>query len=461
MIGDSTGKYRSSNRARYKELIVGILVAASVVVSLRAGWSLFNGISSVSSLHEEVQEIRDDVAEFTRLHRWDQTKVNKFRNRLNAIDGSENKDIQSLQSQVAELEREFHILKLNTNPIVKTDVEPEVNVGVKFADQMRYVRENMMSSDLHRCEWIQKLLDGDEALGPRLRKSGIDREVKNKNPFWLKAPLLHTRNPETSEDIMILKYNYYPGTGTQRTLKFNNTVKVLLSHQELIRLTGIPSRIFPKLHGFCNTMTIKGDVKPTHVLAVEFIDHDLQDLPKPSNFQECADRATKALDLFAEMDEHLHLTLVDFKPGQWMARSDGTLVLQDVDDIVEPGDISPYPDQQSYLINRLAAANRRPVKEVKDIYFSKMFPDQRLTIRYSSASMSSLLDDLGFKWGRDCQGTPTGFNHCLDLLRKWFQTLEEDWPTPLQIKNAFVSCSSNQYFNRTARVPAPWRDLTL
>ena len=158
------------------------------------------------------------------------------------------------------------------------------------------------SSSYDRCEWIQKLLDDNVAVGAPLPEPGKPRAG---GVFWLKEPLLHTRiaNDGEEEDVMILRYKIYnkDPSWTQHTDKFTNTVKVLE------QFGGSSIGIFPKLYGYCK------DIDGFHVLAVEFVDKLMEELDPPETLKECVNRATDVLKLFETLDKKYHMTLVDFK----------------------------------------------------------------------------------------------------------------------------------------------------
>ena len=59
---------------------------------------------------------------------------------------------------------------------------------------------------------------------------------------------------------------------------------------------------------------------------VEFVPYLIDNLPRPTTLRQCVDRAVEAVGLFAALDEQ-RLAMMDFKPGQWMARLDGSLAL--------------------------------------------------------------------------------------------------------------------------------------
>eukprot|EP00510_Aplanochytrium_minuta_P002016 CAMPEP_0184021510 /NCGR_PEP_ID=MMETSP0954-20121128/9978_1 /TAXON_ID=627963 /ORGANISM="Aplanochytrium sp, Strain PBS07" /LENGTH=369 /DNA_ID=CAMNT_0026303557 /DNA_START=99 /DNA_END=1209 /DNA_ORIENTATION=- len=285
--------------------------------------------------------------------------------------------------------------------------------------------------DYDQCEWIEKLLKDGEPVGPPLPKAGKARKA---GIFWLKSPLLHTRvksstiptlsnsrgsvwgeDPEV--DIMVLKYNIY--NEVQHKQKFSNTVKVLEKY------SNDKYRLFPKLYGHCR------DYDGFHTLVVEFIDYNLLDLDSPRTLEKCVERADKALLLFQTLDEEYNMTLVDFKPGQWMARKDGTLVLQDVDDIVPTFSPNPYKDQIEWHKKSLARANKVDFSEVDRRWKTDMFPEDKYTIRYPVLAFDILLNDLGFRWNsNDCDGINSRFNACKEKVLRWTRSLSQDFPSP-------------------------------
>jgi len=321
----------------------------------------------------------------------------------------------------------------NPDTLVQKDKETEI----------KFDETNWLESPLHKCMWIKDRLKNDKPIGKALPQSGSAGGGK----FWLKQPVLHTKDPDSGMEIMILKYNVYEGNGNpnQDTEKFSNTVQVLLKNTK--------TTIFPKLFGFCSKL------EGFNYIAVEYIDHDMADLAVPTTLSGCVSRARKALKLFGDLDEQLHLTLTDFKPGQWMARATGELVLQDIDDILMPRSKSPYPDQVSWLKNRIKSSKGlNSLYEVDKAFQTKLFPRGELNIRYVTINTELLLDDLGFNWHRDCQMT-SEFKVCKKKLITWSQTFEDDWPTPNQLVEALDSCEKNGTFERTTRKPADWRDL--
>jgi len=302
------------------------------------------------------------------------------------------------------------------------------------------LRHEKRIKDLERCEWIRDKLRRNDSIGPPLPQSGVARKGVT---FWLKSPELHTRDDESGDEIMILKYNVY--NPTQHTEKFENTIKVLTEYPE--------EKIFPKLYGYCR------DIDGFHYVAVEFIKFDVNNLPRPESLESCVRRAEEVVGLFARLDEKYHMLLADIKPGQWMARNDMSMVLQDVDDIVPHRSKVIYEDQADWirgtLESRLPNETRRSIHRAWNMY---MFPRSELTSRYAVISTEMILNNLGFQWDKDCLMTPE-FKSCYRKLIRWTQTLEDDWPSPLQIQRALRECLEGGHFEKTKRPLVPWREV--
>ncbi|GBG27808.1 Hypothetical Protein FCC1311_040312 [Hondaea fermentalgiana] len=304
---------------------------------------------------------------------------------------------------------------------------------------------NWLDSDLHRCEYVQDLLDNGKSIGPPLPESGKQRPG---GPFYLKQPLLHTVDPASGEEVVVLRYNIYnkSPSWTQHTDKFRNTIKVLLWNRR------IQSSIFPKLYGFCNS------INGFHHIVVEFIRDDVYALPPPLGLDDCFQRADKINSLFASLDEDFHLTFADIKPGQWMFRADGTAVLQDVDDMVVPGAKMVYDDLEKWHMNRIASEARLSWQEMDRIWRLSVMPRNEVSVRFVSMNLPFIMDNLGFKWSK-C-GMTTEFAGCLRRWRAWAVELDDAaWPSPLQLRDALRDCYSTGDFTRTLRPAAPWRDL--
>jgi len=149
-----------------------------------------------------------------------------------------------------------------------------------------------------------------------------------------------------------------------------------------------------------------------------------------------------------------------------MTRKDGSLVLQDVDDIVPAFSSNPYKDQIEYIKHQLAHANKVDFWEVDRNWKTKMFPYEKYTIRYAVIGFETLLNDLGFSWNdNQCTGITPTFTRCKREIQQWTKTLGDDWPSPRQVRLALKSCfynSGNTDYRliKTEREKASWRDHT-
>jgi len=288
---------------------------------------------------------------------------------------------------------------------------------------------------LERCEWIKELLQKNDSIGPPLPKPKEPRP--GANVFWLKTPLLHTRDPESGDEVVVLKYNIY--TKTQHIEKFNNTVSVLTLFPD--------ATIFPKLYGYCK-------IEEFYHIVVEFIDQEPRDLVRPKDIGECVDRSLQVLSTFNEMDK-LGLTLVDFKAGQWMIRKAGDFVLQDVDDIVPAPAKGTYSDQIDGFKWKIRRKTQLDLYEFSKLWSETIFPNGKLTIRYDVMGTSILLNNLGFSW-KSCSGITPEFKKCFNDLIAWTETIHEDWPDFGQIAEALKDCYSKNAFVRTKGKRKSW-----
>jgi hypothetical protein len=284
------------------------------------------------------------------------------------------------------------------------------------------------------------------SIGAALPEPGVARGDVT---FWIKRPVLHFVDPGSGAELIVLKYNIYNKSPDwhQHTEKFSNTVKVLLGDTS--------GTLFPKLHGFCK------DIGGYHYIAVEFVAYDIDSLPVPQGFDHCVARAEQALELFVRLDEETHLHLADFKPGQWMARKDGSLLLQDVDDILPLRSKFPYPEQVEWLQGRMMGHLGISEETMQTAWNRHMFPRHQGSIRYDVVNTQLLLDNLGFRWSAHCAGGAVArdaFLACRRALVDWTMTLDDDWPSPRMVRDAFKQCATVGSFERSKRAPAPWRD---
>jgi len=244
-----------------------------------------------------------------------------------------------------------------------------------FERILRATRTDIPS--LHHCNWINHRLRRNASLGKELPKPMSEDPTAD---FSVKTPILHTFDPTTGAEIMIVKYNR--GRQSDSRHRVMNTAKILLTYEEFERQTGSNNRIFPKLHGLCRKLKMNGNGSlRTEALALEYLSTDLKNSHKPQSFEECSRRTVKMFDLFVELDERLHLAHGDAKAGQWMARDDGSFAFQDVDDIVGAGNVVAIPYMELKQMRVLARAHGMMSKEEKQLpdglyhYFrSKVFP---------------------------------------------------------------------------------------
>lgn len=294
------------------------------------------------------------------------------------------------------------------------------------------------------CDYVRDLLATGEAMGPPLPESG--KQTRGIT-FWLKAPVLHTRDPASNLEVMVLKYNIYnkSPSWTQHTDKFTNTVRVLRDNRA--------ARLFPRLFGSC------ADIDGLHYIAVEYVDFEMSMLPRPTSPQECMDRAIAVMDVFVELDEDMHLFLADVKPGQWMARRDGSLVLQDVDDIVPGHTPVIYQEQARWHQGRLRSELGVSTAEMARIWDEVWFPGGLLTSRYQVINTKHILGNIGFNLlDRHVCDMGEPFTTCSKALFKWTLDTGADWPSQKQVRDALADCFHKGAFERTPRPPASWRD---
>ncbi len=307
--------------------------------------------------------------------------------------------------------------------------------------------------EIKGCEWIRNRLHNPiDIPGSRpLPKSG--KRNTDGNVFWLKSPEMHTKNPETGEEIMILKYNIYnrDPSWTQHTEKYENTVSVLSEHRS--------ETFLPRLHAHCR------DIDGYHYIAVEYISKHMNEVPKPEGLPACVDRAIDIMTMFSTMDDK-GLCMMDMKPGQWMVRDDGTFVIQDVDDIVASPTKVVYKDQAEGLMATVQRFNRLSAREIDKLWKLRMFPGKQFNIRYAVMSFSMIMNDLGFQWSsRRCAGSAEStvdydtFHTCRKKLEAWSMSVGDDWPTPTQLISGLKSCRADGTFQRNARDEKPWHAL--
>eukprot|EP00924_Labyrinthula_sp_SR-Ha-C_P014278 maker-scaffold_20-snap-gene-0.46-mRNA-1 protein AED:0.00 eAED:0.00 QI:20/1/1/1/1/1/4/22/495 len=337
--------------------------------------------------------------------------------------------------------------------------------------------------DYDQCDWLSTLLRENKHIGKPLPKSGTSRAG---GMFWLKQPLLHTKNifftipsfsysklsPQTqiklkslfanqiqadeNVELIILKYNIYSKDPkwTQHTEKFNNTLSVLKKFN--LEHNNKPIELFPKLYGYCK------DLDGFHTIAVEYIDQEVTDLPKPRNLEECVKRADSLLDTFQTLDEDFHLTLVDFKKGQWMTRKTRafhssevtSFVLQDIDDIVPSGSNNPYKEQISWFQRRLQNKHNLKQYEVDKYWQLNMFPKGQYSIRYNIIGLDVIFDNLGFSWKNDCSGYTDNFASCKQAIISWGQNLNEDYPDFDMVRTALGLCAASKGNSKIQQLPS-------
>ena len=137
-------------------------------------------------------------------------------------------------------------------------------------------------------------------------------------------------------------------------------------------------------------------------MAVEFIDYDISEAPKPKTFKQCYDRAQTVIQLFVDLDEKIHHYHGDIKPGQWMVRKDGSMLFQDLDDIypAKTNYATEFTDKRT-LQTMLAEYHDLSFMEIDKILQTKIFPRGELTIRLNVMNSGLIWDNIGFDWSTD------------------------------------------------------------
>lgn len=134
-------------------------------------------------------------------------------------------------------------------------------------------------------------------------------------------------------------------------------------------------------------------------------------------------------------------------------KKDNSFVIQDIDDIVNsPFNGEMYDDQiESSIISLQKRIHKKSLLDIDKIWKIDIFPKYTYTIRYPIINLEILYYDLGFSWNsKSCKNNaPSNYYKCSQDVIKWATTtLNDSWPSPFQVKQAFLNCRDGKPFKK-------------